>query len=152
VIAAALLLAGCSTVAGLDGLKIVAKDGSVPLASEDDAGDAGDGSITSTGFQCNQARCFPGQACCWSEGTGTCTIALDGGVCNSFPELRCDDKSDCAPSQVCCAKDDGGRLLFAVCLAAPDCADFGGQWVCLEDAGCPAPSVCMPLDMISTCQ
>lgn len=111
-----------STDAGGDG-----GDASVSDAGSDGAADSGAGPT----ITCGATTC--------SAGTQVCCIALDGtescaaaglAACGAGVERRCDDRSDCAPNELCCATL-GALYVGGTCQTA-----CGARQLCKATAEC----------------
>lgn len=151
----AVVVIGCSQISGADDLS--ASDQSITAspaatypsdASTTDAtviievSDASDASVATPG---NGVECGQGTSC--GGATPVCCAAFNSYVCVAKEadcvggryRLECDDRSDCASSQVCCSFEMESR-----CVATSACRGESRDELvmCLSHAECPSGQRC----------
>lgn len=82
------------------------------------------------------------EACCVAASPypTLCLPLVQGECSNMGTPVACDDATDCAMGQVCCA-DNSGATPSAACAAH---CDDGGEQLCRTDAECKGNGTCRP--------
>jgi hypothetical protein len=133
------LAAACSSFSG-DPSVAGAEAGSEAATSADAATveAAADAGLRPTpgSVECFGAVCNDGTDCCFDTDAGTTACASGNKRCGGagIVALHCDEKSDCAPSQICCVGFFGNA----------DCVDTcNGERLCHTDSECEVGSSCV---------
>ncbi|MEZ4225414.1 MAG: hypothetical protein R3B13_30965 [Polyangiaceae bacterium] len=108
------------------------------------------GSVNCADDKCNTASEF----CCYqysNQSDSYTPACLSNGSSCVGPDIFCDDPSDCASGQVCCASLQGTTNPFVAamqCRATSDCRDDQNRLVVCGDSGtCPANLSCAPMKL-----
>jgi hypothetical protein len=134
--AAFAVAAACTSFAGDPG---IAGDAGAEAGTSADAGAeaAADAGLrpTPASVECFGAVCNDGTDCCFDVDAGT-TACATGNNCGGpgVVALHCDDKSDCAPTEICCVGFFGNADCVAKC---------NGERLCHTNAECQTGSTCV---------
>jgi len=78
-------------------------------------------------IQCGNTFCSGGAQFCCVRAAQPAICVTVGGLCpDSADRVYCDDRSDCAEPEVCCAFDFSNGLTYATCGTANRCNSNSG--------------------------